>query len=632
MRNLNSCLFCSLLFLFFQNQLYSQSSSDSVINLKEVTVNGIRLRDFNTGYFYSLPDLSVKTIQATSYLNDLLTNTSNLQVNANGTGMSSVSARGMGEERTPVIWNGFNIQDIVSSAIDIAELPVFFFEDVRIQMGGSSALFGSGAAGGILHLSNTLQFDEGLKAQINSYAGSFNSYYNGYNLSYSDVNYSGAIKMYANSSENDFPYRDLYEGNSGNVMISGRQTNAQAIQNGVMMNNFVKLNASQLLNFNVWYNYDKKNIAPTLDILSSNATQRTQFFAGSAEWKLQQNKWGLCARTGIFNNVVDYTNPSYSDTSRSNSIWSVTEFEGVLNLPRFFKINTGINQTIEQARSSTFTELEKRYRSAVFSSLKFLLPEFEITGNVRGEMVNGNIIPLTYSAGTQISPLQSIKIKANIAKNYRIPDFNELYYKDAYSHGNPALKPETGINYETGAEFSDKIAGASIVISANGFYSKMKDWINWLPDTNFIWNAKNIDNAIIKGIESSAQAEIFVNKWNIKLIGMFTWMDARNTDSSKFLAYVPENKTVINVFIKLSNTSLLFQHTFVGKRYANDKNTQTVDAYSLENITLSQRIVLKKLAIDLDFSVNNLWNKDYMVIQDYPMPRQNFRAGIRASF
>jgi len=277
-------LFFLVFFSFFT--AYSQSI-DSIVDLQEVTVTGSRFKQFSTGHFYTTIDSITKASQASANLGDILTHSSLFQINNYGTGSVSVSARGMGEKRTPVVWNGFNIQSIISTGTDLSQLPCFFFDDMYAQMGGSSALFGSGTAGGVLFLNNKQRFNEGFNGLISSHTGSFGNYYGGARFSGSNSIYSVSIKGYYNTIKNNFPYHTNYYGKE----IDTTQSNASSKQYGFMMNNSLRLSTNQLLNVNIWYSATNKDIAPTLYDVSSHAvfdgSQNDEFFAF---FKIQDRK------------------------------------------------------------------------------------------------------------------------------------------------------------------------------------------------------------------------------------------------------------------------------------------------------------------------------------------------------
>jgi vitamin B12 transporter len=624
---------CFLFSSFFFSSLFAQSL-DSIQKLDEVTITSSRFKHFNTGHFYTVIDSATKTTQASSYLGEILSSSSLFQINSYGAGAVSVSARGMGEKRTPVIWNGFNIQNILSTGTDLGQLPSFFFEDVRAQMGGSSALFGSGAAGGVLFLSNKQNFKPGVRGQFLSHTGSYGNYYGAGDISASNGIYSCSLKAYYNEAKNNFPYRAEYTGKQ----IDTTQSNAQATQYGFMMNNFLRFSSNKLLNLNFWYTKSNKNIAPTLSEVAFNSVadgkQKDEFFAVSAEYCSEIGIANVYVRSGFFNSKLNYEKPSWAQVSDSKANWSINEVEASVNILKYFKFNGGFNFTYEMAKSNSFLLLKERYREAVYSSIKFSHPEMHLAFSVNGrqEIYGGAAVPFTYSLGAEYSPLQFFTLKGNLAKNYRLPSFNDLYYKDSWSEGNPDLKPENGMNYELGLEVKQSVSIAHFGIGANYFLSYMDNWINWAVRTDGIWSVFNIDKARISGIETFLEAGIKTRDYELTGKAMYSYTDAKDRNTQKLIANVPQNKVTFNLQAKYLNTSLLCQFMNVGSRYNNVSNTIKMDSYTTSNVILTQTFRVLGPSLSVDFGVYNLLNKNYMIMNDYPMPRRNFRVGFRIMF
>ena len=637
MRVFQFCKGVALLLLLSSSNSFALTR-DSIIGMDEVTVVGERFRNFNTGHFYTTFDTLATRVQPSVNLSELISQQSLLQVNTYGAGSSSISARGTGEKRTPVIWNGFNIQSIISAGTDVAQIPGFFFEDMKVQMGGSSALFGSGAAGGMLYLNNKMPVGQKFHAGLNFSLGSFGNTTTGANATFGNSFYTGSFKAFYQHAGNDYPYKATYIASGKSTFIDTTQTNAAAKTYGIMFNNLFRISAQQSVKLNFWYNDNDKNIAPTLSEVAkkktTDADQHDKFAAATAEWTYRRNSLEFWFRSGFFNSKLDYQKPSANTYSNSRATWSVNEFETSCNLNAYLKLNAGLNETMEFGKATAFAGTKERYRSAIFTSLLLDIPQIQLKYSIsgRGELIDGRTIPVTYSTGIEKQFLGSLTLKGNLARNYRVPSFNDLYYVSAAQYGNPDLKPETGMNYEAGAAYDKTIGTLALSLGVNGFYSDMKDWMNWVQLANGDYTVQNIDKARLKGIESYATAVVLVGDLKVRLNGMYTRTDARDKNTDKFLANVPKNKMVAGVVFSYFNTSLMYQQTWAGKRYSNTSNSQEVAGYAIGNLVFSQSVSIKAYKAGFDFGLYNLWNKNYMIIQNYPMPGRNFRLGVRLMF
>ena len=102
--------------------------------------------------------------RSTSSLTNLLNYNSGVYFKENGLGMvSSPSFRGTTAQQTAVTWNGVNINSQFNGQTDFNTINIRNFDDVTVRSGGGSALYGSGAIGGSIHLNNQLKFNTGFK-------------------------------------------------------------------------------------------------------------------------------------------------------------------------------------------------------------------------------------------------------------------------------------------------------------------------------------------------------------------------------------------------------------------------------------------------------------------------------------
>jgi iron complex outermembrane receptor protein len=218
-------------------------------------------------------------------------------------GLSNPSIRGTGSSHTAVLWNGFNLQDLLDGGVDFSLIPINFIDDIKVQYGGCSALFGSGAIGGVIHLNNTLNFEKGLSSSISAGYGSYDNIFGGLNLGYSNASYSGLIKSFYGTAQNDFKFRNEAEFNSP----IERQKNAERKQYGILTGNGFKLSTrSKIENF-FWFQDNDINIAPNMvSQLQDNWHDRS--YRVTTAWKTWDTNSDLTVRSGFSDNIKSFDN------------------------------------------------------------------------------------------------------------------------------------------------------------------------------------------------------------------------------------------------------------------------------------------------------------------------------------
>ncbi len=186
--------------------VFSQvSESDTTLNIQEVIVNDTRLENFSTGT--KVQNFDSETLEQFDgdNLSDLLINESGIFIKTYGLGsLATSSFRGGSASQTVTLWNGFNINSPMNGQLDFSLVPAGLTNNVKIQHGGTSALWGSGAIGGTIHLNSIPVFDKGITAAASFEAGSFGTFKEKVSFEISKPKWISALKFSHNNAKNNF--------------------------------------------------------------------------------------------------------------------------------------------------------------------------------------------------------------------------------------------------------------------------------------------------------------------------------------------------------------------------------------------------------------------------------------------
>lgn len=615
---------------------------DTTIHMKEAVIVSNRLQLFTPGNKIQTIDSFALKNNATNSLSDIISSQTQVQMNSYGAGaLSTPSFRGTGSSHTAVLWNGFNMQDVLNGLVDFSLIPGFFLDNVRIQSGGCGALYGSGAIGGAIDLNNHLLFDEGVKASIIGSYGSYANQFIGTLLKLSESKFSGSIRVFDHSIKNNFQFNNIYQPEFPRQEL----LNAETKQQGALIDNTILINEKQELNFHLWFQNSDHNIPSLMnDTLKSQQNEKNQFVRRTLDWKKTGKKSLFIIRVGAFNNDKYFEDPSYNIKVDYHSVSSIYEFENNFRINKNLKINSGLNYTHEKGSSPSLDKTHIRDRSAIFASLKYNLNNKSIQAvvSIRDEFVNNSNTPPTYSMGLDGELCKGLHIKGNINKSYRIPSFNDLYWNDMVWNmfGNPDLKNEEGINEEMSLNYSRVFSKVNFEASTTVFNSNVTNWILWEPIDNYSkWTPMNVDTVWSRGIELNADIAYTLNNFMLEFSGMYTYLkttdESKSADSAvkqKQLIYVPKQKLVANMRIGYKKFLCQITESLVSDRFTNAENTDKVNGYSLSDIVISKEMAYKDYVFNLDFHLNNMFNKSYEVMQYYPMPFRNYQVGLRIDF
>lgn len=250
---------------------------------------------------------------------------------------------------------------------------------------------------------------------------------------------------------------------------------------------------------------------------------------------------------------------------------------------------------------------------------------------------NSQKVTPTLSFNWQPSNGSPIHIRGFYKNIFRMPTFNDLYYTTI---GTVNLKPEFAKQWDLGMTFLHAFAEDKISLSGqiDGFYNRIKNKIIALPAQNlFRWKMMNLGNVESLGINTSIASNWQIatnNKLNIKLQYSFEKSTNKTKNNSSYgspIPYTPRNSGTAIVNWEYFNWQLNYSFIYTGERY-NVADKQLPDSklqpWYTHDLGLGRNWKIAKNLIGLQFEMLNIWNQQYDVIQNYPMPGRNYRIKI----
>ena len=253
-------------------------------------------------------------------------------------------------------------------------------------------------------------------------------------------------------------------------------------------------------------------------------------------------------------------------------------------------------------------------------------------------------------------------------RNLRMPTFNDLYYTDV---GNISLQPERCTQYDGGVEYRKtwrRGVMRSVHAKADGYFNQIHDKIVAIPKGNgqYRWMMMNIGYVEIRGLDANAGISICpLDELLLSANLSYTYQRAQdftNPDEITYggqIAYIPWHSGSVTAAIAWRGLRLNYSFIYVGERYHNSANIPanyeqpwyTHDmsiSYEIDcrGVKKTPSIPLKgegipskspqggtytKLFPKLYFAleINNMFNQQYEVILNYPMPGINGKGIVR---
>lgn len=578
-------------------------------------------------------------------------------------GIKTVNIRSMGTNHMGVYYNGVELGNAQNGQVDLGKYSLENIEAISLYNGQRSNIFQSarefGSAGSIYLKSRTPKFEHGKTANFRASmrTGSFD-YFNPavlfeYKVS-DNVSLSFNSEWITSSGKYKFRYRRVapsgqvaydttavrqngdidalrFEGGLHGRFDKGRwqafiyhygseRGVPGAIVNNVWKrgerlwdrNTFVQamteLDISKFWSFkiNTKYAYDYTryvNDDEKLINVDNTYKQREIYFSFANKFTLLRN-WEASAAYDLQHNSMS----DYMSVDRTTHWFSLAT---AFSVKDFLRVQATALATVvdEEERSRESAPDKFKFTPGLFMSLKpFSRP--------------------------------NLVFRAFYKMSYRMPTFNDLYYTDS---GNAFLRPETAIQYNAGPMY-DVVNPTSWMkffrVACDVYYNDVKDKIVAYPKgQQFRWTMLNLGRVHITGVDAQ-MAATFALPASIEftLRGQYTYqkaIDVTNPTDTYYrdqIPYIPWHSASVTSTIVWRGWCLNYSYIYTGERYNQQENItyNYTQPWYTSDVSLMKQFSLGGVRLTGTLEVNNIFSQDYDVIQNYPMPKRNWRIGITA--
>ncbi|MCX7651179.1 MAG: TonB-dependent receptor, partial [Flavobacteriales bacterium] len=477
--------------------LAQPATQDSLRLLKPVTVEAPRLMDFRAGQKEQVWDSAALAPYGQRNLADLLGAESSVFIKAYGPGLlASPTLRGGSAQHMAVVWQGIPINSPMNGQSDLALIPVEAGDVLRLQYGGSSGLWGSGAVAGTVHLNSRPLFDKAFDMGLRMMAGSFGDYRQKAHMAWSNGHYWISAKAFHGFARNDFPFLNT------NFFPPEKQRLPHAAWHnmGLICDGAVRLRRHQQMTLHVWMQKTLRNLPPTLLEAFSEARQQDYVGRALANWSTEKNRLHLGGRLAFLADRLVYSDPSSGIHNTSLSRQIVMEAEARYRIGENHLLYGGLHNTLAFGRHDNYGGWRHQNRWAVLAGYTWshFSGKIQCALGLRQEILNLQWAPLTGSVGFTFAPWRWLEVKALGNRVYRAPTLNDLYWRPG---GNPQLQPEHGFSAEGGLKLKTSWKAWRLLTEVTYFSRLIKNWIIWLPAGAF-WTPQNLMQVWSRGTET----------------------------------------------------------------------------------------------------------------------------------
>ena len=559
---------------------------------------------------------------------------------------ANVSIRGSSDykpggynNRVLVLLDGFQMSIPNSGSVDWNGMPLEFIDRVEVLKGPMSSLYGQNSMGGVINLV-TKKFKNEFSTLKASY-GTFNS---------KDLD----VGLNRNINDN-LSLQTLFQYKEGD----GHRFNSQFRQNNI----YLKLskpesNLTTSIIVNKSYTgqpgFDRVERPSLISYRLTNRDSIYLQFFKRFKFKNNQDLDYSFSVNHFYTHYRDRKDVPDTEVEPQNfyndiSINTRIEYQWLINNDLY--LLAGDDIIFEQSEISVFNDsFENPWQitHGIFGRLKYQVnPKLSLAAGIRHDFRTvkpaDNFSYINFSSFSPKFNMQYIvddrsNINLSVSKGFRAPSFSELFLKYSTSYGlvtqgNANLNPEELFGIDFSYNYNNL---ENFKFSVNPYYYVYNDMIDFVYAIPVI--ARNRTDVNSMGFETKFN---FVFD-NVNFDLGYTFLEVDDMNDLDPMFYRPKHKIVA----KTSLDQRLIRHSFLIK-YQSEQDYQDFlsDDYDfsgneikfpvnqLDGLLLADYVAMFKFkTMDLSLKIANIFDVEYELIQDYPMPGRMISLNYEMKF
>lgn len=649
--------------VMFLSQLgYGQSKLDSLQHIKEVTVTANRTeREVIPVQQLSGTELKKLSVHSVA---DAIRYFSGVQIKDYGGigGLKTVNIRSMGSQHVGVFYDGIELGNAQNGVIDLGKFSLDNMEVVSLYNGQKSAIFQPakdfGSAGSIYMTTRTPEFlqnkNNNMKATVKT--GSFDlvnpSVLWEYKLNKRLSSSFNAEYMYTSGK-----YKFSYTKKDGYDTTAVRQNgdvNALRLEYGL----FGKVNQGEWKAKAYFYNSERGYPGAFVReepgrFKNEDRQWDTNVFLQSS-FRKNYEKYSFLLSGKYAYDYLHYLSDPRKDVSTmyiNNHYRQQEAYFSVANryfiLP-FWAVNISTDFQWNRLNADLYGFVyPNRYTGLVAVATNLHFNPLKIQASLLGTFVHETTKTANSAAPNKeeytptliasYKPWQNtdLNFRAFYKRIFRMPTLNDLYYTFI---GNKNLDPEYTNQYDVGITWSKTFlqqAFSRFELQVDAYYNEVENKIVAMPTSNqFRWTMVNLGFVEIRGIDLAMQSSfLFGNGIEFDSRINYTYQKAQDftSKSSNYyggqIPYIPWHSGSLVLNGSYRNWDLNYSFIYTGERYESQANIPEnyANPWYTSDFSASRKLNWNNKEIRLTAEINNIFNQQYEVVQNYPMPGINFK-------
>lgn len=594
-------------------------------------------------------------------------------------GVKTVDVRSMGSNHLGVFYDGVALGNAQNGQIDLGRYSLDNIESISLYNGQKSELFSTAkdlsTAGALYIRTRRPHFESGKRLNLHAglRGGSFGLLNPTFRLEYKfSENLSGTLSAEYTHADGKykFRYRRVYPDGSVAWDTTAIRENGKVEALRAEASLFGRVNRGSYMIKTYYYDSDRGIPGAIVNNVWKNSQRqwdRNFFIQGNFRHDITQGN-EIMINAKYARDYLHYLNPDTTLMYTDNKFWQTEVYASVADrieiLPQW-NANVAVDYQYNSL-SSTLEGFADPKRNTIMAALSMYYSIGSLSA--QGSIMLTSVFDRSYSPKREETPrilyrrrrtaftpalflnwqpfpeYGGMRIRGFYKRAFRMPTFNDLYYTDM---GNAKLDPEYSTQYDLGVSWRREFYSTiwqSLELRLDGYHNRISDKIIAVPKGNsqYRWMMMNIGKVRIWGLDFNADASMEIMS-RIEIGGKlaYTFQKALDyTDPTDNLdiagtykgqiAYIPVHSGAFTAFANWKNLELNYSFIYVGERWHNSSNIREnhEQPWYTHDMTLSYNLQLHRCAIRFTGELNNIFDQQYEVILNYPMPGRNWRLGI----
>ncbi len=503
-------------------------------------------------------------------------------------GVSTVSIWGSHSSQVLILVDGVALNLTQDGTYDLSLLPVEAVERIEVQKGSSSSLYGTSAIGGVINIITKKGYETGTSLKLGM--GSCGQ------------------RETALTSQGELAADTYYAVNLGYRSGDGYLKHS-AYTSG-------DLYASVTRDLDLYSSI-------TVSALAINHQSGIPAVGMYVEGDKQNNRLRLQGRyilEDVNGGLTEATLWADNDQTAYQSIYENSKHQTNTigyNLIRSWVMN---DNTLSVATDGRFDEVN----STNMDSIKRIF-NFGLTAEVKAplaeswEAVAAGRVDCHSQFGAHFSPrvglVKSVSggmLRLNVGSAFKAPTASDLYFDDPWMKGNPDLRPERSWSVE--AQYLCQLKSGSHW-GISGFYRQVDDLIDWADDQTGAWQVQNVAEIEIIGGELTVSQQI---SSDLSAQAHVTILSAVGYDKA-VSSLVPLEYGLSLQYLPAAELTGTLKLAGAGER------NNGLPGYTTVDVAANYQV---RPGVKMHAAITNLFDEEYQLVKDYPMPGRQFKAGI----